>query len=64
MDYLGSDEVDETYLDSKMNVVKKVLKRGGILILEPAKLEDLVRQFPERADYILQRSEAIKQGRF
>jgi hypothetical protein len=63
IEYLGLNEVEETYLDNKMRVVKKVLRRNGILVLEPASQEDLVRRFPERADYILQRSQAIKQGR-
>jgi hypothetical protein len=62
--YLGSNEMDETYFDSRMHVVKGVLRRSGvILVMEPVELEDLVRRFPERADYILQRSRAIKQGR-
>ncbi len=63
IEYLGLNEAEETYLDNKMQVVKKMLRRNGILVLEPASQDDLKRRFPERADYILQRSQAIKQGR-
>ena len=63
MEYIGSDEVNEVYLDSGMHVVRKVLKQAGILTLEPTSLEDLEHQFPERADYILQRVKSIRQGK-
>ncbi len=63
IEYLGSTEMEEIDLGNKMSVVKKVLRHNGILVMEPASLEDLVRRFPERADYILQRSRAIRQGR-
>lgn len=61
--YLGTNQEEETHFDSKMQTVKKILRQNGILVLEPTTLEDLARRFPERADYILQRSRAIKQGR-
>jgi hypothetical protein len=61
--YLGTNKEEETHFDNKMQPVKKILRQNGILVLEPTTLEDLTRRFPERADYILQRSRAIKQGR-
>jgi hypothetical protein len=46
-----------------MQVVKRILRQDGIFVLEPTDMEELVQRFPERADYIIQRSEAIKQGK-
>lgn len=63
IEYLGSNEMEEIHLDNKKQVVKKILRQDGILVLEPASLEDLVRRFPERADYIIQRSQTIKQDK-
>jgi hypothetical protein len=63
IEYLGSAETEEIDLDSEMQIVKKIIRYDGILVLEPAPLEDLLRRFPERADDILQKSRAMKQGR-
>jgi len=63
IEYLGSTDTEEIDLDNKMQVVKKITRRNGILVLEPASQEELLQRFPERADDILQRSRAIKQGR-
>jgi hypothetical protein len=62
-EYVGTDKEEETYLDGKIQIVKKILRQNGLLVLEPAAMEELLQRFPERADYILQRSQAIKQGR-
>lgn len=61
--YIGSNETEVIDLDNEMNIIGKTIKRDGILFLEPASLESLLRRFPERADDILQRTRAIKQGR-
>jgi RNA-binding protein YhbY len=63
IEYLGSTDTEEIDLDSKIQVVKKIIRHNGILVLEPTSLEDLLQRFPERADDILQRSRTIKQGR-
>jgi hypothetical protein len=63
IEYIGSAETEEIELDSKMQVVKEITRHNGILVIEPTSQEDLLHRFPERADDILQRSRAIKQGR-
>ena len=62
-EYIGDGQTEQTYLDSRMHVIKKVLKLNGIYVLEPVDMEELTRRFPERADYILQRSQAMRNGR-
>jgi hypothetical protein len=63
IEYIGSTETEEIELDSKMQVVKEITRHNGTLVMEPTSQEELLQLFPERADDILQRSRAIKQGR-
>jgi hypothetical protein len=61
--FIGSDEAEEIYLDSRMQVVKRILRQNGIFVLEPTNMEELVQRFPERADYIIQRSKTLRQDK-
>lgn len=63
MKYLGTNDEEETYLDENMRVTKKLLRQNIEFALEPAEVEELVRRFPERADFILQRIATMKQGK-
>jgi len=63
MKYLGSNDEEETHLDDNMRVTKKILRQNIVLTLEPVETEELVRLFPERADFILQRIATMQQGK-
>jgi hypothetical protein len=61
--YIGSEQTERAYLDSEMRVIKRIVKQNATFVLEPVGMEELTRRFPERADYILQRSRALREGR-
>ena len=61
--FIGSDEAEEIYFDSRMQVVKRILRQDGIFVLEPTDMEELVQRFPERADYIIQRTKTLRQDK-
>jgi hypothetical protein len=41
------------YLDGQRRISKRLLRRGRIYLLERSSAQDIAREFPERADYIL-----------
>ena len=58
----GRGYTELVYLDSQRHISKRLslYKRG--LILERATVENILRQFPERADYILQKNKMLEQN--
>jgi len=57
----GSGFSEQVYLDDQGWVLKKLVRRGSVFVLERTSLENIVRQFPERSEYILQNSEMLEQ---
>jgi hypothetical protein len=51
---------EQVYLDGKKQISKKVLQLGTTSVLERVAQEDIIREFPERADFILQKSNPLK----
>ena len=47
---------EQIYLDDQKRISKTLLQQQSIFILERTSVEDILRQFPERTDYILQKS--------
>jgi len=52
---------EHVYLDNKKRIIKRVPQQQGIYIIASASVEDILRRFPEQADYILQRKELLEQ---
>ncbi len=45
----------QIYLDDQRRVIRKVIRHGFVYALERASVEDILGEFPERADYITQK---------
>jgi len=58
----GRGYTELVYLDSQRQISKRLslYKRG--LIIERTTVENILRQFPERADYILQKNKMLEQN--
>lgn len=54
---------EQMYLDDQRRILKRLLRREGIYILERTSAETILREFPERGDYILQKGKMLEQGR-
>ena len=50
------------YLDSQRQILKRLLRQEGIYTLKRTTVENIVREFPERADYILQKNKMLEQS--
>ncbi len=78
LDFLGGQRFSELiYLDNQKNILKRLLgiqtppgnneeplRRRNILTLERDTAENILRQFPERADYILQKNKMLDPNNF
>lgn len=53
---------DQVYLDKQGRILKRLLQREGVYILERTNAETILREFPERGDYILRSSKMLQQG--
>jgi len=51
---------EQIYLDSDMRIYKRLLQQEGAYVLKRADSDDILREFPERADYILQKNKMLK----
>ncbi len=58
----GRDFSELVYLDDQKQISKRLLHRKDIFILERTDAESILRQFPERADYILEKNKMLKQN--
>jgi hypothetical protein len=45
----------QIYLDDQRRIIRKVVRHGFIYTLERASVDDILEEFPERADYITQK---------
>jgi hypothetical protein len=51
---------EQVYLDRQKQISKKVLQLETVSMFERAALTDILKEFPERADLILQKSNPPK----
>lgn len=58
----GSGFSEQVYLDNEKQILKKLLRQKTVSILERSSSENVEKQFPERADYILRKSKLLKQN--
>ncbi|MHC4571991.1 MAG: hypothetical protein ACYS0C_07945 [Planctomycetota bacterium] len=58
----GSGVSQRIYLDDQGQISKRILRQEGIYTIERAGIESILRQFPERADYILQKNKMLEQN--
>jgi hypothetical protein len=49
----GQGFSERLYLDDQRRISKRLLRHGGIYLLERSSAEDIAEEFPERADYIM-----------
>ena len=54
---------EQIYVDSQQRILKVLLQQKSTYTLERTDAEDILRQFPERAEYILQESKMLEQNR-
>lgn len=57
----GSGSSQKTYLNSRKQILKISLQQKDLYVLEKTDLENIVKQFPEQAGYVLDRSRFLKQ---
>jgi hypothetical protein len=57
------DFSEQLYLDDQRRILKKVLRQESIYTFERTSAENVLRQFPERADYILKKDKMFEQNR-
>ena len=53
---------EQIYLDSQKQALKILLQQERLYILERTSMENILREFPERADYILQKNKMLEQS--
>lgn len=53
---------EQVYLDGQKRVLIRLLQQEGIYTVERTSVENILRQFPERADYILQKNKMLEQN--
>jgi len=59
--YTSKDSFEKVYLDRNLQTIKKEIKQNGLeLLIERSSTEELIRRFPERADFIMERTKTIK----
>ena len=58
----GSGVSQRIYLDDQRQIVKRILRQEAIYTIERASIESILRQFPERTDYILQKNKMLEQS--
>ncbi len=51
---------EHIYFDDKKQIYKRLVQQDDIYILEGTTIEDIVREFPERAEYILQKDKMLE----
>ena len=47
---------EHIYLDGRKQIYRRLVRQQDVYILESATMEDIVREFPERAEYILRKN--------
>jgi len=55
----GRGFCETVYLDSQRRIKKRILHQQGLYILERTDAQTVLKQFPERAEYILQHSDGL-----
>ena len=53
---------ERVYLDSQYQISKSISQQDGTYTLERSSIKDIAIQFPERADYILQKNKMLEQS--
>lgn len=53
---------ERVYLDKQKQIFRILLQQKNVFILERSSAENILREFPERADYILQRDKILEQN--
>jgi hypothetical protein len=62
VDFLGEPRISQqVYLDSRKRIVQ--IRRNGTYLFERTSTDDILKQFPEQADRILQRNRILEQSR-
>jgi len=56
----GQDFSQRLYLNDRQQVYKRLIRQDNIYILERTDVESIVGEFPERAEYILQKNQTLK----
>jgi len=56
----GQGFSEQLHLNTRRQVYKRLVRQDNIYILERTNLEGIVREFPERAEYILQKNQTLK----
>lgn len=51
---------EHIYFDNKKQIYKRLVQQDGVYILEGTTIEDIVREFPEWAEYILQKNKMLE----
>lgn len=63
LEFLNAPNLSQQiYLDARKQVIKKVVKQEKTYILERTSIENIIAQFPEKADYILQKSKILQES--
>ena len=50
------------YFDDEKQIFKRLIRHEGVYVLERSSSESILREFPERADYILKRKKMLEQN--
>ena len=58
----GRGFYEQVYLDNRKRISKRLLRQEGTYILERTSRKEILRQFPEHAEYILQKNKADEQS--
>lgn len=51
---------EHIYLDGEKQIYRRLVRQQDVYILESATMEDIVREFPERAEYTLQKNKMLE----
>jgi hypothetical protein len=63
LELLNGDGLSElVYLNDQKQISKMLLQRETVYILESTSVENIMRQFPERAEYLLRENKILKQN--
>lgn len=57
----GRGFYEQLYLDNRKQILKGLLWQESVYTLERTSIENILREFPERADYISQKNKMLKQ---
>ena len=59
----GKGTYEEFFLNNQLEVIKKLVYQQSVFVLEQADVNDVLNEFPERADFILNKSEILENNR-